>query len=58
LPDLAVCAGRQVSILLDANVHTNPSVQAAQRALGKELAKLKAAVRTIRLPEMPGVKRA
>jgi Domain of unknown function (DUF3854) len=55
LPDLAVCAGRQVFILLDANIQTNPSVQAAQRALGKELAKLKAQVRTIRLPQMAGI---
>jgi hypothetical protein len=37
LPDLAVCEGRVVYLLLDSNAATNGNVQAARTALAKEL---------------------
>jgi putative DNA primase/helicase len=50
LPDLAVCDGRRVYILLDSNVATQPKVQAAERAFVAELRKRKCDVFTGRVP--------
>jgi putative DNA primase/helicase len=55
LPDLAVCDGRTVYLLLDSNVATNGKVQAARNALAKELLKRGCTVRLCSLPEIPNV---
>jgi putative DNA primase/helicase len=55
LPDLAVCDGRTVYLLLDSNVATNGNVQAARNALVKELLKRECTVGLCNLPEVPGV---
>ena len=55
LPDLDVCGGRTVYLLLDSNVATNGKVHAARNALAKELLKRECAVRLCNLPEIPSV---
>ena len=55
LPDLDVCDGRTVYLLLDSNVATNGEVQAARNALAKELLKRGCTVRLCSLPEIPNV---
>lgn len=55
LPDLSVCDGRTVFLLLDANVSSNSKVQAARNALAKELLKRLCTVRLCSLPGAPGV---
>ncbi len=47
--------GRDVVIWFDANVTTNPKVQAAERALAHELSRRGARVRLARMPETPHV---
>jgi hypothetical protein len=55
LPDLAICDGRKVYILLDSNAGTQPKVQAAERAFVAELRSRKCAVLTGRIPVLNGV---
>ena len=55
LPDLAVCDGRTVYVLLDSNVSINRKVQAARNALAKELFKRGCSVRLCNLPQVEGV---
>ncbi len=55
LPDLTVCDGRTVYVLLDSNVATNRAVQAAEQALIRELQKRKCRVLTCRIPPVKGV---
>lgn len=55
LADLAVCDGRTVYVLLDANVAANKKVQAAQEALTKELVKRDCKVKLCSLPQVEGV---
>jgi hypothetical protein len=57
LPDLARIAWNQrdVVILFDANAATNPKVQAARRALAKELTSRRAKVRIGQLPVEAGI---
>ncbi len=55
LPDLAVCDGRVVYLMLDSNVDTNSKVQAARNALARELAGRGCTVRLCDLPEEPGI---
>jgi putative DNA primase/helicase len=55
LPDLTVCDGRTVYLLLDSNASTNGNVQAARNALAKELSKRECTVGLCNLPEVPGV---
>ena len=55
LPDLDVCEGRTVYLLLDYNVAINGHVQAARNALAKELLKRGCTVRLCNLPEIPNV---
>jgi Domain of unknown function (DUF3854) len=50
LPDLAVCDGRRVYVMLDSNVDSNPKVKAAERKLVAELRNRKCAVLTCRVP--------
>jgi putative DNA primase/helicase len=50
LPDLAVCAGRRVYILFDANCASNPEVRAARLDLARELRKIKADIQVLELP--------
>jgi putative DNA primase/helicase len=46
---------RSVIIVFDANVNTNPSVANARRQLAKELAKRRASVRLVDLPEIENI---
>lgn len=55
LPDMAVCDGRTVYLLLDSNVASNIKVQAARSALVKELRKRKCEVKVCELPQIEGV---
>lgn len=55
LPDLAVCDGRTVYVMLDSNAATNPRVQAARNALVKELKKRGCTVKVCALPQVEGV---
>jgi putative DNA primase/helicase len=55
LPDLAICDGRKVYILLDSNAGTQPKVQAAERAFVAELRSRKCDVLTCRIPVLNGV---
>ncbi len=55
LPDLAVCDGRVVYLLLDSNVDSNSKVQAARNALARELTGRGCTVRLCHLPEEPGI---
>ena len=55
LPDLAVCEGRTVYLMLDSNVETNSMVQAARNALVRELVRRGCTVRLCYLPEEPGI---
>jgi hypothetical protein len=55
LPDLAVCDGRTVYIMLDANAASNSKVQAARKALAKELQKRGCTVKICALPQVKGV---
>ena len=57
LPDLALIAwtGRTVVIAFDANAATNQKVQAARRALAKELTGRGATVRIVDVPAEPGI---
>ena len=57
LPDLDRIAwtGRTAIILFDANVATNPNVQAARRALAQELESRGASVRIVDIPPIDGV---
>lgn len=55
LPDMAVCEGRTVYLLLDSNVATNSKVQAARNALVRELDRRGSTVRLCHLPEEPGI---
>jgi hypothetical protein len=52
LPDLAVCDGRTVHVMLDANVATNEKVLSAEKALVAELRKRNCRVLTCRIPTM------
>jgi len=55
LPDMAVCEGRTVFVMLDSNVATNSKVQAARNALVRELVRRGCAVRLCHLPEEAGI---
>jgi putative DNA primase/helicase len=55
LPDLTVCDGRKVYILLDSNAGTQPKVQAAERAFVAELRSRKSDVLVCRIPVRDGV---
>ncbi len=55
LPDLSVCDGRTVYVMLDANTATNYKVQAARAALAKELRKRGCTVLICELPSVGGV---
>ena len=55
LPDLDVCNGRSVIILLDANVRSNPQVHEAQDGLSAELRSRKCEVMNAELPQIEGV---
>ena len=55
LPDLAICDGRKIYILLDSNVAAQPKVRTAERALVVELRNRKCDVLTCRLPILHGV---
>lgn len=54
LPDLGVCNGRTVYILLDANAATNEKVKTARNALAKELRKRGCVVLICELPSVGG----
>jgi P4 family phage/plasmid primase-like protien len=55
LPDLAVCYGRRVVIMLDANVSTNKNVGAARLELTAELHSKRSTVFHANLPNLEGV---
>jgi putative DNA primase/helicase len=55
LPDLAVCDGRTVFILFDANAETNSKVREARRELAAELRKRKCQVKICELPQIENV---
>ncbi len=55
IPDLDVCDGRTIYVLLDANVGTSSKVKAARSALVQELQKRGCAVRVCNLPQIEGV---
>jgi putative DNA primase/helicase len=55
LPDLDVCNGRTVYLLLDSNVAKNWDVQQARNALARELLKRECTVGLCNLPDTPGV---
>jgi Virulence-associated protein E/Domain of unknown function (DUF3854) len=56
LPELGICCdGRKVSILLDANCSSNPSVQAARNSLVHQLLKQDADVHVFDLPMIESV---
>jgi uncharacterized protein (DUF927 family) len=55
LPDMDVCDGRTVYVMLDSNVATNSKVQAARNALVRELVKRGCTVRLCHLPIEPGI---
>jgi len=55
LPDLAVCNGRTVFILFDANASSNPEVRRARVELVRQLRKQRAQVRVLDLPASPGI---
>ncbi len=55
LPDLDVCNGRRVIILLDANANTNAQVREARLDLSAELRSRQCEVMVAELPQMAGV---
>jgi uncharacterized protein (DUF927 family) len=55
ISDLSCCDGRNVYVLLDANVVTNPKVQQARAALIRELKKRGSEVSVCNLPTLDGV---
>jgi hypothetical protein len=55
LPDLEVCRGRQVTVLLDANAATNAQVKKARSALTQALLRMGCDVRIASLPQRDGV---
>lgn len=55
LPDLEVLRGHKIYVLLDANVSTNPQVEAAQIVLVAELHKLNCDVRVCTIPQLDNV---
>lgn len=55
LPDLDVCNGRLIYIILDSNVATNPKVRQAEKALVTLLAERGCEVRICRLPQLEGL---
>jgi hypothetical protein len=55
LPDLAVCAKRDVMVMLDSNADTKPEVGAARFALVRELEHMGARVRIGSVPALDGV---
>jgi P4 family phage/plasmid primase-like protien len=55
LPDLDVCNGRRVVVLLDSNADTNPDVREARDALAAELGSRRCEVAIAELPQMKGV---
>jgi P4 family phage/plasmid primase-like protien len=55
LPDLRVCDGRRVIVLLDANVETNPKVRVARDALIVELSSRRCEVLVANLLQLPDV---
>ena len=55
IPDLDVCDGRTVLVLLDANAASNSNVQAARNALCKELVGRNCTVKLCNLPIVDGV---
>ena len=55
LPELSICAGREVFIMLDSNAATNHDVRKAQRELAAHLLSLGAIVRIVLVPALDGV---
>ena len=55
LPDLGICNGSEIIVLLDANVHSNPQVRDALTALVAELRSRKCTVTVAMLPQIEGV---
>ena len=55
IPDLDVCDGRTIFVMLDANTRTNSNVQAARNALIEELRKRTCTVKACNLPQIEGV---
>jgi uncharacterized protein (DUF927 family) len=55
LPDVAVCDGRTVYLMLDSNAASNSNVLRAQAALVRELVRRGCSVRLCNLPEEPAI---